>query len=638
MSMRKLALSNFKNSFKSYLSLVVSMAFTILIFLNFQTLLDSDLFLALGEHNKEYIDIVIQVISFVLGCFMFFFLQYATNVFLTKRKKEIGIYIFMGLSNQKIGRLYMAETVLTGLSALVFGTVSGVLTTQLFQMILLAIADIDAKVSFRLYGRPLLAVSGIFLAMYFVFAVKGYVNIVRSSVLDMVSASRLNEYVRQNDFALAVKTVSGIAVLSAGYYLAVKEGGQEVMGNVLAAVVLVVIGVYLLFGGFLPMLFQNLSKKKLFLYKKQRTLWINNVIFRMKKNYRAYAMTSVMMICSVTALATGFAMKARYQSIVHFRNTYSFQFMSARTDLDGTIRKLIEKDNDIAYGGQIPMLALDASLVRSQLSYSSYGVFSVSNLKELAGSAGMEFEMERPGDDEVVALRHLYMLSLLTDRSNQTVGINGKTYRQIQETNVPYLGYFQEMTDFYVVSDAEYQRLLPLGEEMRLYNYALEDRYNYEASVDDLEALSGGTGESQVARVTVDPNSGDIEWVKVLYTVCIFLFLVFVLASASILFMKLYNDAFEERERYRVLKKIGMSERALRKSVSCELGTAYVLPFLVTAVSSYFSVRALEQMMYADLTPVYLASVAVIFVIFFFCYLFSIPVFAANCGILSRKA
>ena len=88
MSMMRLAFLNFKNSFRNYLSLIVSLAFTILVFLNFQNLIYSNTFSVLGQRNKEYIHILIQVISIVLICFMFFFIWYSTNVFLTRRKKE----------------------------------------------------------------------------------------------------------------------------------------------------------------------------------------------------------------------------------------------------------------------------------------------------------------------------------------------------------------------------------------------------------------------------------------------------------------------------------------------------------------------------------------------------------------------
>lgn len=631
MSMRKLALQNFKSSFKNYLAIIVSLAFTILVFQNFQNLLGSDMFDVLGEHNREFIDMVVQAISFVMGCFMFFFLWYATNVFLTRQKKEIGIYVFMGLSNQKIGKLYMMETSLTGISALVLGTVFGVLTTYLFQMILLAVSDIAVDISFQISLKPVFVTAVIYLAMYLVFAVKGYVSIVRSSVLELVSATRQNEYVKQNPVMLFLKTIAGLAILFTGYYLAVKEGGQEVMGNVLAAVVLVVTGVYLLFGGCLPMIFQSLANRKAFLYQKQRNLWINNMIFRMKKNYRTYAMTCVLMLCSVTALATGFAMKFRYDTIVHFRNTYTYQLMGQQPDQSDTIRSLIEKDNKIAYSAEIPFLAIDASLFDTQFQSSQYAILSYSKVKELAEKTGLLFELENPGDDEIIEVSHLYLLSLLTDRSHQTEIINGKTYRQVTETNIPYLGYLQEMMSFYVVNDAEYQRLLPLGQETYTYNYRIEDIYNFAASTDELDTLN--SGGSRMARVTIDPDSSDIEWIKMLYTVCIFMFLVFVLASGSVLFMKLYNDAFEEKARYEVLQKLGIAHWTLRRSISRELMAAYGMPFAVMAVSAYFSVHALEKMMYTNLMHIYLASMGVIFVFFFLCYWFSIGVYAKNAGL-----
>ena len=112
MSMIRLAFLNFKNSFRNYLSLVVSLAFTVLVLFNFQNLIDSEAFGVLGTRNKEYVEIIVQTVSFVLGCFMFFFIWYSTNVFLTRRKREIGIYVFMGLSNERIGKMYLVETIL----------------------------------------------------------------------------------------------------------------------------------------------------------------------------------------------------------------------------------------------------------------------------------------------------------------------------------------------------------------------------------------------------------------------------------------------------------------------------------------------------------------------------------------------
>ncbi len=266
MRMIQLAFLNFKNSFKSYLSLIISLSFTILILYNFQNIIYSEAFAVLGQHNKEYIDMLIQVVTIVLLCFMFFFLWYATNVFLTRRKHEIGIYIFMGMTNRKIASLYLIEISFVGVTALVIGIGFGGLFAGLFQMILGAVSETEINVKFGIFPRAVIFTAVTFLIMYLIFSWKGYWNIVHSSVLSMISAARQNEYVHRKNSILCIKALLGVTVTVIGYYLANRGGKQGVMENALLAVVLVIVGVYLLFGGLIPLIFQTLSRQKSFLY------------------------------------------------------------------------------------------------------------------------------------------------------------------------------------------------------------------------------------------------------------------------------------------------------------------------------------------------------------------------------------
>lgn len=632
MGMRKLVLQNFKNGFKNYLSLVLSLSFTVLVFLNFQNILYSDSFEVLGSRNREYIGILIQVTSFVLGCFMVFFIWYSTNVFLTRRKREIGVYVFMGLSNQKIGKMYLAETLLTGLSALGLGLVSGMMVLGLFQMILLAVSDLTVEIRFVPSLKPVLVTGAVYLIIYLFFAVTGYVSIVRSSVLEMISAAKQNEYVRQNRVALVVKAVLGTGILCRGYGLALKEGRSNVMAYAFGAVILVTVGIYFLFGGLIPLIFQTLAGRKHFLYQRGRVLWMNSVIFRMKKNYRTYAVVSVLMLCSVTALAMGFAMKGRYDNIIQFENTYTFQLLSSRPDLDERARGLIEGEDSVVMSSRLPILSLDGSLVEAEEHYGKYAFVAYSGLRQLAADTGMELTFEEPGEDEVFKISHLYLLSLITKRTDGKVIINGKSYQQTGDSSVPYLGYLQESMGFYVLNDREYARLLPLGEELYTYNYKIGDWRRFGKVRESLDVLVEDGPENYTARVAIDPMSNELDWVKVMYSICVFMFLVFILASGSILFMKLYNDAFEEKERRRVLRKMGVDEAVLRKTDAAELAVAYGLPFLVMGVSSLFSVGALGKMMFTNLFGVNLVSVLVVFGILVFWYGVSLWVCERNGG------
>ena len=150
---------------------------------------------------------------------------------------------------------------------------------------------------------------------------------------------------------------------------------------------------------------------------------------------------------------------------------------------------------------------------------------------------------------------------------------------------------------------------------------------------ENLDVLVEDTKEYHTMRVAIDPKSNEIDWIKVLYSICIFMFLVFILASGSILFMKVYNDAFEEKERYGILKKMGIDKKILRRSAAMELMAAYGLSFLVMGISSLFSVGALGKMMFTSLLEVNLISVLVVFVILAVWYFLSLQAYERNAGI-----
>src|SRR5699024_2973716 len=134
MSLFSLAVSNFKRSVREFAMLVLSLSFSVFIFFNFQNVIYSRAMDVLLEFRKDLIDSVIEAASIVFVVFLFFFVWYAANVFLNQRKKEIGIYIFMGLDNKRISKMYALESAMVGMSALFSGILLGLLFSKLFQM------------------------------------------------------------------------------------------------------------------------------------------------------------------------------------------------------------------------------------------------------------------------------------------------------------------------------------------------------------------------------------------------------------------------------------------------------------------------------------------------------------------------
>ncbi len=98
--------------------------------------------------------------------------------------------------------------------------------------------------------------------------------------------------------------------------------------------------------------------------------------------------------------------------------------------------------------------------------------------------------------------------------------------------------------------------------------------------------------------------------------------------------MRIYNDAFEEKERYAILKKMGISPRTLSRAAARELLAAYAMPFLLMTLSSWFSVHSLEKLVSKNLKTVNLVSIAIIFLFFAVFYWLSVLFYRKNAEIM----
>ena len=101
MKMIALAFRNFKSSAQSYLSLVISLSFTIAVYFNFQNMIYSNTFASLGSHNKEFIDILIQTVSVVLLLFFLLFYLVCDKCISCKTKERVWHLYFYGIDKSE---------------------------------------------------------------------------------------------------------------------------------------------------------------------------------------------------------------------------------------------------------------------------------------------------------------------------------------------------------------------------------------------------------------------------------------------------------------------------------------------------------------------------------------------------------
>lgn len=619
MKLLSLSFSNFKRSVREYGMLILSLTFSIFVFFNFQSIIYSGSMDVLENYNKEYIDIIVQSASVVFGVFLFFFIWYASNVFLNQRKKEIGIYIFMGLDNVRIGKMYMLESVFIGLFSLFAGIGTGVLFSKLFQMLLLKLSDISVDIRFSFSWEAVLITAGMFFVIYGLMTLKSYHTLKTSSVLNLLSGAKQQEMQKEKWIITFLKIAGGVGILLFGYYLAWDTGDLNSLGNALGAVVLVIVGVYLLFSGLIPAILRKLSGNKYYLYKKERTLWVNNLAFRMKKNYRTYAMVTVLMICSVTVMAISIAMKQRYEKLTHFDQTYTYQVLSSEEKNGEEIAKGIEQENKVKFWNEMQVAMVEPSVVHSKYTYTAYGLVAFSDVKQAAKKAGLPFAYKELKDNQAIELSHEVLMDISGGAiENYEQKIGSETYDVIKSDNTPYFGALQNNTKIFILSDKTFENLKSLGSVTYFYNYRIQDMKNMEASKSYLNTLAQSSEDGQaftgVNYTQIDGRQD--SWIRVMYSLCIFMFVTLVLAAGSIIFLKIGNEVYEDKERYKILEKMGIQKKSLRKSVRNEICFTYYCPFILMTITSYFSVKALGNVMRENLLMVNIWSMGIILLVF----------------------
>ncbi|MBC5627122.1 ABC transporter permease [Clostridium sp. NSJ-49] len=629
MSILSIAFNNFKNNIKTYTMFFISMIFSVIILSNFFILMNGEAIQVLGEANASYTKMMLQAVSVILAVFMFFFIWYTSNVFLRNRKKEIGLFTFMGVDLKTIGKIYFSEMMLIGLSASVIGIGVGVLFSKFFQMIVFAVAGFNVDVKFTVTANSIVSTFLIFMFIFLLMSIKGFVNIARSKVIDLLNDSKKSEKMPKISVFTYIIAIVSVGFITYGYYLVFSS-----KINALKTLVLVCIGTYGLFYAAIPVVLNFLINNKKILYKGENVITINSLAYRIKKNYTTYATIGILTACTVTVLGTAVSMRKLYTMSEQNDQLFSMSFYSSNIINDEKISDEITN----LLGSKKYDLNTEVAIVKNTLENieewkkEDYILLSYDQFTNILKANGYEKDLAKVNEEMVEGSKAIYiqrpgtLASLLKEKD---VTVSDKTY-EISEGDIRFkvLGSLINYPTV-VVNNDEYEKLKSSGEMVNFYGIKVEND-------DELlnQELSNKLGEALAPYLTEDIKfqvgiyrTKNVEWLKVVYAIGAFLFLVFVLAEASIIYIKIYSDATEDKEKYKILKNIGASKKDLGKAIRKEVSLFYILPLSIGLLHSFFAIQVLGKFLSENLTVTFIISVVVSIAIFIISAIISIKNF-----------
>lgn len=637
MSLFSMALRNVKKNFYNYFLYFASMIFSIMIYYTFTSIqYNEQVLMATGASFK--IDTALKSSSFVIALFSAIFIWYSNSFFTRRRKKEIGLYSLMGVKKKQIGRMLFYENTAIGVLALGAGILIGSLLSKLFAMLLVRLMGFDAVVNFVLIPKAIINTLVVFAILFFITSIHGYTIIYRFKLVELFRAEKTSE---KEPKASLVSAIFAALLIGGGYWWYLN--GLTIMNNFLLLIFgtlfSVVTGTYLLFSSLIIFVLKIAKRNRKRYFKGVNMIGTSQLLYRIKSNSKTLATIAVLSASTLTALSVVASMYYDTTTKMDKNYPFSYVYINKDVELDKKIEDAISKYPNNKLTNKIELLAVKAMgtypKVHSTNIPQEGTIYLVSESKynEVMKAKKMS-EIKLTGKDECYVVDEWYIKGL--DNGDGYAGKLMNTKIGDVENQLKVVGFTQNplfnermLPQFIVVKDEIYDSAAALGKYYRIMLYNTENRKDSKAQASEVKKIldEADLDERPSAFCYTsyyDEYARNLSGSGLTTFIGAFLGLVFLTATGSIIFFKQLSEANDDKERYRILKNIGVSKKEVRASIGRQILFIFLLPLMVGATHSIVAVSLLNKLLGIELYIPVGGTIGLYSIIYFVYYLITV--------------
>lgn len=607
MNVFKISWLLFKNNIKLYKFYIIALGITSAILYNFLAV-DFNPYLQVLNEQYSFAQAASSLCSIVLVLTVLFFMFHANNFFYTLRYKEIGTYMLMGISESKIGIVFALESIILGGIAAVVGLLVGMLFSKLFFMLLGKAMILNTQIPFYIPLKAIVTLLIVFGCIILIMGIKNFWMIKRSRLIDILNASKKEQKIPKIRW---VRGIAGILCICTAYYMTlhILDLSIDFIHASIGALILICIGTYFFFGSFMGIVLSRLIKNKKIVYKGSRLVSFSNTLFRIGSHYRSLSMTAILCAAVIAAFSGSLALKYFADNNVAIEAPYSISYTNQDEATAEKIKALIrESQNSITAEHKIHYIKdkaiykngdkreTEICLVASYSEvYRSLMITKPDSYKKLL--KGIE-----PKEGETVCILHPGLVFSGASSEGKSVVIQDKPLIIKKEVKIPFTGEIGSIGKYetYIVSDKQYNQLKRGGKELTMQGI------NYTNAENSIELTN------KIAGVIKDPGdnlgsfAGEYQYkyylIGAFYFMGLVMAIVFVISIFSTVYFKILSDVILDREQYKILKKIGMTEAEISKSIHTQVGISFLLPVLLGILHGTMAVKAMESFIHCKFT------------------------------------
>lgn len=585
-----IAKKNIQKNLKGYFLYFFSIVFTVGIYYAFKNLqYNPSIDAALSASSKA--SAAFNAASIIIALFSVLFIWYSNSFFIKKRKKEIGLYALLGIENKEIGLLLFFETLIIGVAAIAIGIIAGVVFSKLMLGILIKLIGLNLSINFAVSIKGIFETFILFILIFLVIAYQSNRIIYKFKLIELFKASSTSEKAKKGSKLLAI--ISIVFILAGyGVYLSTLSGMDLILGA-FVTLFMVVIGTFLFFSSFMFFIIKKQQKNGDNYYKGLNMISTSQLLYRIKSNAKMLSIIAILSATTLTAIGVSISVYFMTSQAVEQQAPYSYTLSLDNKEYIKEFEKTLSdsKDHKLVDKFIISYINLDSYQNNSHGFKDSYQIISLSNLNDIL-NLNEDKEIGNISDNEFI---HVYPKERGFDaKSSISINNNGKDVKLNLKSNMDKKLYNSfSPVDMIVVSDNEFENLK--------INNKVENYYTYNIT----NQKDGEEFDKEVLKLTEKYYTGDqkrpassyvlsyYEAFKdgftssgIMVFIGVFVGLVFLVCTGSVIFFKLLSEAQDEAPRYTVLKKIGVDEDDIKSSVYKQVGFNFFLPLALGSLHS----------------------------------------------------
>lgn len=636
----KISLKNIRKSLKDYTVYFFTLILGVAIFYVFNAIDSQSVMLDVRANVMDIIKLMNDMLSgvsvFVL-CILGFLIIYASRFLIKRRNKEFGIYLTLGMSKRKISAILFFETLLIGIVSLVAGLVIGTILSQFMSVIVANMFDADmTKFKFIFSMKACVKTLIYFAIMYVLVMIFNTFSISRCKLIDLLNAGKKTEKVTmKNPVVCTIVFVIGVGILSYAYWM-VTRGVRTLntFDKIGIPIALGCVATFLIFwsvSGFMIRIFTSI---KSVYYKGVNSFVLRQFCSKINTTVFSTTVICIMLFITISVLSAALSMKDSLSKDLDSMCPVDVQLAKysydAMSEAYATSQDMNEKDREMLEDSKLSIIeTLNNSGFDAQKYFKDVAEYNVYNtgltVKDTLGDINTDdyqfiadtimpvmtigdynsvarlygnstYELN---DDEYIIVadyKNMVMIRNQALKKGITLSVNGKEYKpRYNECKDGFVQIgVQNMNDgILVVPDnaVKPQQVRNMGLSADYRADTKEERYSIETQLDNLMKNISFKKSFISWNSRIELAESSVGLGALVTFIALYLGIIFLISSAAILALRELSDSADNKERYGMLRKLGVDERMIDMALFKQIGIFFAFPLILALIHSVFGIK-----------------------------------------------